>query len=55
MVSPNSLLYSITLFDSYFAPSLSMIGWSIREAQKTARTAHPERHFVPGIEASRWG
>jgi len=28
---------------------------SVREALRTARTEHPERHFVPGIEASRWG
>jgi GST-like protein len=28
---------------------------SVREALRTAKTAHPERHFVPGIEASRWG
>jgi glutathione S-transferase len=28
---------------------------SVREALRTARTAHPERQFVPGIEASRWG
>jgi glutathione S-transferase len=28
---------------------------SVREALRTARTAHPERQFVPGVEASRWG
>jgi GST-like protein len=28
---------------------------SVREALRTARTEHPERQFVPGIEASRWG
>jgi glutathione S-transferase len=28
---------------------------SVREALGTAKTAHPERQFVPGIEASRWG
>ncbi len=28
---------------------------SVREALRTARTPHPERQFVPGIEASRWG
>jgi glutathione S-transferase len=28
---------------------------SVREALGNARTAHPERQFVPGIEASRWG
>jgi GSH-dependent disulfide-bond oxidoreductase len=28
---------------------------SVREALQTARSAHPERHFVPGIEAPRWG
>jgi GST-like protein len=28
---------------------------SAREALRTARTEHPERHFVPGLEASRWG
>ncbi len=28
---------------------------SVREARRTARTPHPERQFVPGIEASRWG
>jgi GSH-dependent disulfide-bond oxidoreductase len=28
---------------------------SVREALRTARTAHPERQFVPGLEASRWG
>ncbi len=28
---------------------------SVREALRHARTKHPERQFVPGIEASRWG
>jgi GSH-dependent disulfide-bond oxidoreductase len=28
---------------------------SVREALRTAGTAHPERQFVPGVEASRWG
>jgi len=28
---------------------------SVREALRTARTDHPERQFVPGVEASRWG
>jgi glutathione S-transferase len=28
---------------------------SVREALRTAKTPHPERQFVPGIEASRWG
>jgi GSH-dependent disulfide-bond oxidoreductase len=28
---------------------------SVREALRTARTNHPERQFVPGLEASRWG
>jgi GSH-dependent disulfide-bond oxidoreductase len=28
---------------------------SVREAMRTARTDHPERQFVPGGEASRWG
>jgi GSH-dependent disulfide-bond oxidoreductase len=28
---------------------------AVREALAHAKTAHPERHFVPGIEASRWG
>jgi glutathione S-transferase len=28
---------------------------SVREALRSARTPHPERHFVPGLEASRWG
>jgi glutathione S-transferase len=28
---------------------------SVREALRTARTDHPERQFVPGLEASRWG
>ncbi len=28
---------------------------SVREALRSARTGHPERHFVPGVEASRWG
>jgi glutathione S-transferase len=28
---------------------------SVREALRHARTEHPERQFVPGIEASRWG
>jgi GST-like protein len=28
---------------------------SVRAALRTARTPHPERQFVPGIEASRWG
>jgi GSH-dependent disulfide-bond oxidoreductase len=28
---------------------------SLREARRVARTEHPERQFVPGIEASRWG
>jgi glutathione S-transferase len=28
---------------------------SVREALRTARTPHPSRHFVPGLEAARWG
>jgi GSH-dependent disulfide-bond oxidoreductase len=28
---------------------------SVREALRSARTPHPQQHFVPGIEASRWG
>jgi GST-like protein len=28
---------------------------SVREALACARTDHPERQFVPGVEASRWG
>jgi GSH-dependent disulfide-bond oxidoreductase len=28
---------------------------SVRAALRTAKTTHPERQFVPGIEASRWG
>jgi glutathione S-transferase len=28
---------------------------SVREALRSARTKHPERQFVPGIEAARWG
>lgn len=28
---------------------------SVRAALRCARTPHPERQFVPGIEASRWG
>jgi GST-like protein len=28
---------------------------SVRDALRTAKTSHPERQFVPGIEASRWG
>jgi len=28
---------------------------SVREALRSAHTAHPERHFVPGVEAARWG
>jgi hypothetical protein len=28
---------------------------SVRAARRSARTEHPERQFVPGIEASRWG
>jgi glutathione S-transferase len=28
---------------------------SVRAARRCARTPHPERQFVPGIEASRWG
>jgi glutathione S-transferase len=28
---------------------------SVRGALGTARTPHPERHFVPGLEAARWG
>jgi glutathione S-transferase len=28
---------------------------SVRTALRSAKTPHPERHFVPGIEASRWG
>lgn len=28
---------------------------SVREALRTAKTAHPERQFVPGPEAARWG
>ncbi len=28
---------------------------SVREALRSARTEHPERQFVPGVEASRWG
>ena len=27
---------------------------SVRTALRTARTPHPERQFVPGIEVSRW-
>jgi GSH-dependent disulfide-bond oxidoreductase len=28
---------------------------SVRAARRGARYAHPERQFVPGLEASRWG
>ena len=28
---------------------------SVRQALQSARTQHPERQFVPGLEASRWG
>ena len=28
---------------------------SVRAALRSARTPHPERQFVPGMEASRWG
>jgi glutathione S-transferase len=28
---------------------------SVRQALRTAKTPHPVRQFVPGIEASRWG
>jgi glutathione S-transferase/GST-like protein len=28
---------------------------SVRESLGNARTPHPQRQFVPGIEASRWG
>jgi GSH-dependent disulfide-bond oxidoreductase len=28
---------------------------AVRQALSTARTPHPERQFIPGIEASRWG
>jgi GSH-dependent disulfide-bond oxidoreductase len=28
---------------------------SVRAALRTSRTGHPERHFVPGVEAARWG
>jgi GSH-dependent disulfide-bond oxidoreductase len=28
---------------------------SVREALRSSRTDHPERQFVPGAEASRWG
>jgi glutathione S-transferase len=28
---------------------------SVRAALATSRTGHPERHFVPGVEAARWG
>jgi hypothetical protein len=28
---------------------------SVRAARRGARTPHPQRHFVPGIEAARWG
>jgi GSH-dependent disulfide-bond oxidoreductase len=28
---------------------------SVRAALRCARTPHPERQFVPGLEASRWG
>lgn len=28
---------------------------SVREALRSARTRHPERQFVPGVEAARWG
>ena len=28
---------------------------SVREALRSARTGHPERQFVPGVEAARWG
>lgn len=28
---------------------------SVREALRFARTEHPQRQFVPGIEPSRWG
>jgi len=28
---------------------------AVRAALATARSAHPERYFVPGVEAARWG
>jgi GSH-dependent disulfide-bond oxidoreductase len=28
---------------------------SVREALRSARSDHPERQFVPGVEAARWG
>jgi glutathione S-transferase len=28
---------------------------SVRAALRTSHTGHPERHFVPGVEAARWG
>ena len=28
---------------------------SVREALATSRSGRPEQHFVPGVEASRWG
>ena len=28
---------------------------SVREALQSSRTGRPQQHFVPGIEASRWG
>jgi GSH-dependent disulfide-bond oxidoreductase len=28
---------------------------AVRAARRSARTPHPQRQFVPGIEASRWG
>jgi GST-like protein len=28
---------------------------SVRAARRSARSEHPERQFVPGMEASRWG
>ena len=28
---------------------------SVRAALRTSRTGHPQRHFVPGVEAPRWG
>ena len=28
---------------------------SVRAALRTSHTGHPQRHFVPGLEAARWG
>jgi glutathione S-transferase len=28
---------------------------SVLAALRCARTEHPQRHFVPGVEAARWG